>query len=203
MGQGNTVAATVSTGAPAPPATVDDCKNLGNANEERREELEKKTADKSLVGEDGGGEGTTISSGSVGTDTCSAHSNQKAYEKCTETLVQGGAMGDRHSGKSGLSCPPAPPYKHPDPSAQKSGHAEARIMDHLGNAGKMKPGSTAAFNIDWRKSSGKRSKLPCKNCHEMICDNSKEPQPKEVTKEHCPPTANNRKKLKAMMGEVK
>lgn len=212
MGQGNTVALTASTGKPGPPPTVKTCEELGQQNDDRRDELKDESEDKTIIGIDEEGQGTTVSSGKIGagggSTTMTAHSRQKANERLG-TLTEGGKMSDRKKGKSGLSCPPAKPYKHPSPSCQKSGHAEARIID----AAKPPAGSRITFNIDWRPRNGDPpSKMPCETCHGMICYAVKEckmqiylcdqdGKPQKVTNKECPANAQNYQKLKTKMGE--
>lgn len=216
MTTGNAAAATVSVAgvSPAPPIKT-DCEELSDTNDERREELEGKSRDKTLVGTDGAGKGTTISSGKVssgGNSTIySAHSRQKANERCPATMVDGGDMADRRAGKSGLDCPPAPPYQHPSPACQKSGHAEARILDHVG--GGLAAGSSVTFNIDWRPKTGSPSKMPCEDCHKMLCyasDNCKitihlcdsAGNKKQLDSSHCPANPATYDNLKSDMGEA-
>lgn len=162
---GNSVATGISQAgmAKGDPKTS-DCEKLSNANEERREELKSKTNDKSLVGARGTGKGTTVSSAKVKKGrrsvTKSAHNNQKAYEKCTKNLEKGGCDSVRSGSKRTLCGN----YTHPDPAVQKSGHAEARILDSLGS----NPG-VVTFNIDWRRKGKANSKMPCLSCHRMMC----------------------------------
>ena len=216
MTTGNAVASTASVAAVSPGGPIKtDCQELSDTNDERREELEGQSKDKTIVGTDGAGKGTTISSGKVtsggSSTTYSAHSRNKANEKCPATMVEGGDMADRRAGKSGLDCPPAPPYQHPSPSCQKSGHAEARIMDHVGT---LPAGSNVTFNIDWRPKTGTPSKMPCEDCHKMLCyaaDNCKIQielcdsggNKKQVSNpRHCPANPASYKRLKADMGEA-
>ena len=192
----------IKTGSPAPPpAPSTDCEELGKKNKERREELNGKSADKQVVGDPkGSGRGTTVSSSKSSTGGRprfrSAHNNQKAYNRCEETLEGGGSDSVRE-GTAKTLCG----YMHPDPAIQKSGHAEARLLDGL--KGRTKP-SQITFNIDWRKRKGRASKMPCKTCHQYMCKvqedcdvemflcdkkGAKQPVP-------CPPTRGNRKALK-------
>lgn len=178
-----------------------DCETLTNANNNAREKLEEKTKDKTLVGVEGDGKGTTVSSAKFtpiegSASLFSAHNRQKAQEKIPEYLVEGGNMEDRKSGKSQL-CASAN-HTHAKPSCQKSGHAEARIFDTLGD----KQGELV-LNIDWRPKKNRPSKMPCKACHKIICaakgcgievficgkDNSKKDVP-------CPMNKDNYLKLK-------
>jgi hypothetical protein len=206
---GNTAAMIMNAGAMSPPPTESDCKKLDDNNKERRDELDSKTEDKTLVGAEGDGEGTTVSSAAANGGVVAAHSRQKAQEKCDQTLVAGGNMEDRRQGNSSLNCPPAEPYKHPSPACQKSGHTEARILDYLGA---LPPGSSITFSIDWRPRNGAPSKMPCEACHKMLCyasDNCKmqvhlcdgDNQPKKLTDRHCPANAQNYQNLREDMGE--
>lgn len=200
-------------GGPAPGGPQDEeCVTLHNENENTRKELKEKTSDKTLVGTDGKGKGTTVSSSMFkpiggGSPTInSAHSNQKAYEKCG-SLAKGGEMEDRKAGKSNL-CEEAE-HEHASPVAQKSGHAEARLLDELFKGGGARSGQIT-FNIDWRPKKGKPSKMPCLACHKMICaakecdveiyicDGQENPKPHRVP---CPATPANRKALKKALGE--
>lgn len=82
--------------------------------------------------------------------------------------------------------------RHKPPYKQKSGHAEARILDALGDAKGLK----LVFKIDWRPGQGDFSNLPCEACqrllclameeckHEIwLCNDDNEPQ--KLTKEDC------------------
>lgn len=158
---------TVDVEGVAPPAINADCQELANTNDNIREKLSESTTDKTLVGPEGQGKGTTISSAKFtssdgATSILSAHNKQKANEKLPEHLVKGGKMEDRNSGKSQL-CPEAD-FTHAKPCCQKSGHAEARILDEIGT----KEGSLT-LNIDWRPKTKPPSKMPCSACHKMIC----------------------------------
>ena len=165
---------------PAMSDSSSDCEELDAQNKKAREDLGTSAkgnpiTDKSIVGKGGSGKGTTVSSGkfrsSNGTSKmATAHNNQKAFEKTSAQLAQGGTLGPNGTRKKGLSAIPG--YSHGRPSVQKSGHTEARIFDAIGdvaNGGKLPPGKMT-FNIDWRpKNRNKSSKMPCLTCHEMMC----------------------------------
>ena len=142
----------------SPSQPSEDCKQLAAKNEEARDDLKKETADKSLVGPNGNGKGTTVSSGKYRTRARTAHSNGKALEKCSAKFVAGGKPANREKGKSNLCA--AAKYKHGEPAMQKSGHAEARLLDDLFADGASRSGQMT-FNIDWRPRKGKKSKMPC------------------------------------------
>ncbi|WP_291322822.1 PAAR-like domain-containing protein, partial [Desulfonatronospira sp.] len=144
--------------------TDSKCEKLEQTNNDSREALKDKTSDKTLVGQTGEGEGTTVSSMNFGESITVGHNRKTARERYG-IFVEGGDMEKRHEGKSNL-CPDAN-HTHGKPSAQKSGHAEAKLLDEL-----FKTKSTsgkATFNIDWRKKNGKKSKTPCLDCYKMMC----------------------------------
>lgn len=158
---------------------TDDCKELDQQNKDAREELKDHTGDKALVGKDGKGKGkgTTVSSGKFtpaegkGGGIATAHSNQKAVEKCPDRFVKGGSLGTNGTRASGASSIPG--HTHGGPCLQKSGHTEARLFDHFGKVteGKKINKGKMVFNIDWRpsKRTAKPSKMPCNDCHKMMC----------------------------------
>jgi len=144
-----------------------DCEKAEKQNQDTRNDLKEKTEDKQVVGYDDDGAGTTVSTAIVlgeGGETYTAHNNNKALDKLS-SLTQGGDMDDRRAGKSSLECSD-PPYTHPSPCCQKSGHAEARIMDQIGSAAK---GASIVLNIDWQPKTDPPSKAPCPTCHAMLC----------------------------------
>jgi hypothetical protein len=202
MDTGNPGTATVSVAAMGPGAPpTSECEELSNKNNERRAELNSKTKDQSIVGPNGSGAGTTVSScratGPGGATVQTSHNNHKATAKCPGSLQAGGSDSVR-SGAQPTTCG----HVHPKPSEQKSGHAEARLLD--GMAAGPKP-SSVTFNIDWRKKKGKPSKMPCKTCHEYMCKAQGPPCNIEIflcdskgNKQPCPCPANkkNRKALK-------
>lgn len=208
---GNPGTTTVSVAAVAPAGPVkSDCDELADANEARRQELDEKTTDKTLVGAEGEGEGTTVSSvkrtpiSGGSTKVRSAHNNQKAQEKCPKTLAKGGSKSVREG------APTTCGYTHAKPTMQKSGHAEARLIDELAGASPRK----MTFNIDWRPKTGEPSKMPCENCHKMMCAAVTKPcehkitlcgkdnKPVELSKAHCPANKQSYGQLKADMGEA-
>ncbi|MBI5255976.1 MAG: hypothetical protein HY855_05720 [Burkholderiales bacterium] len=173
---GNTAAITVSAAAMAAAPKVDDCKELEKQNEDRRKTVEDTTADKRMVSKNGmdDQEGTTISSCKfqpAGGDTAqcaSAHSSGRAHEMMPSQFVEGGSEEVR-SGQEPVLC--SGDQTHRPPYKQKSGHAEARILDQA--IGKQK-GAKLVFKIDWRPSSGGRSNLPCPACQRLMCIAMKE-----------------------------
>lgn len=169
MTTGNTAAITVSAAAMAQAPVEDDCKELERNNETRRDHVESNTKDKRLRNKSGleDQEGTTISSckfqaPSTQTASCaSAHSHGRAHEMFPSKFVGGGSNAVR-SGSEGVMCSEKihrPPYK------QKSGHAEARILDTLGDQSGLK----MVFKIDWRSGKGEHSNLPCEDCQRLLC----------------------------------
>ncbi len=200
MGSPSVSAVQVKTGKPTPPAPVSsECKELDKKNNASRGELNEVSRDQSVVGPKKSGRGTTVSSCKVVPGrprSRVAHSNQKAYEKCPSTFTPGGSTPVRE-GKAATTCG----HKHPDPAMQKSGHAEARLLDSL--AGGAMPKSIT-FNIDWRKKKGRPSKMPCMTCHRYMCkvqedcevDISLCDKRNAKHKLPCPPTRRNRQALK-------
>ncbi|MCI3953282.1 MAG: hypothetical protein K0R53_2781 [Burkholderiales bacterium] len=212
MATGNPGTATVSNAAAAASPIKSDCEELADANAARREELGGKTSDKTLVGPDKSGKGTTVSSVkrtpvAGGTSSVrSAHNNQKAHEKCQKTLAKGGSPEVR-SGAAKTMCGS---HTHDAPCEQKSGHAEARLLDELPNG----PPQRMTINIDWRPKRGAPSKMPCESCHKLICAArehckheitlcaaGKPPKAVPVDDTHCPPTKSSYLKLQGDMGE--
>lgn len=201
MAVGNPGTSTVNKARLQPAGSASDCQELQQTNTERRQELTGRTRDQTLVGPNGTGRGTTISSvkrtpiAGGTTKIRSAHNNIKAFEKCPKTLSPGGSAAVRKG------APGPCGYVHPSPTMQKSGHAEARMLDELLNA---KP-QRMTFSIDWRKRKGKPSKMPCTACHRMMCRVmecghaislcSKKGKPVALSAEHCDGTPEARTKL--------
>jgi hypothetical protein len=209
VGAKSVSAVQVKTGDPAPPPVVSsDCVKLDARNQERREALSEASNDQSIVGPGHSGKGTTMSSCSSSTggrpSIGSAHSNQKAYEKLPNGLKSGAAAnqseGDRKRVRNGTKATTCG-HVHPDPASQKSGHAEARLLDSM--SGGALP-SKITFNIDWRKGAGGTSKMPCKTCHEYLCKVSKDCDVEILLCDRnnvahpvpCPASRKNRKALK-------
>ena len=205
MGTGNSVATGMNKAGQLKKEKNPDCETLKDRNDERRQDLKDTgTTDQDVVGPDGKGKGTTVSSCRVKTGgsprTVSAHNNQKAQEKCPSGFASGGDDKVR-SGKKKTLCGN---YTHPDPAEQKSGHAEARILDTIGSG----PPTALLFNIDWRPNTGPRSKAPCPTCHDMMCAAEKCGfvisicnKKNESFRVPCPVTPANRKALKKALGE--
>jgi hypothetical protein len=175
MTTGNSAAMTVSQATMAQAPIQSDCKELEGHNEARREHVEKNTKDQRLRNKNGQDdqEGTTISSckfQSAGADTAtcaSAHSHGRAHEMFPSQFVEGGSE-DVRSGQAPVMC--SDDQRHKPPYKQKSGHAEARILDSLGD----QKGLKMVFKIDWRPSSGGQSNLPCPACQRLLCIAMKE-----------------------------
>lgn len=214
----NPPSGTKSVAKPSPKASDPECAKLDQENETARDNLAEETEDKTLVGVDGDGKGTTVASsrfvpsGGGKATIISAHNNQKAHEFCKENLAKGGNKKDRKTGKSGL-CSEAD-YTHARPRMQKSGHSEARTFDELGRKGILGPGRIT-FNIDWRPKDPEapNSSMPCPDCHKMmcaaaencdlkifLCDNNN--QKKQLTKKHCPADPATYQALQETMGEL-
>ncbi|MGE3788567.1 MAG: hypothetical protein AB7H03_18255 [Nitrospirales bacterium] len=186
-----------------------ECTALSNKNEEARKDLGAKTKDKTLVGPNGKGRGTTVSSmkstpkAGGRSKIMSAHNNHKATAKCPKGLAKGGGKAVR-SGKKSTLCGN---YTHPAPASQKSGHAEARLFDELGAA---KP-RNITLNIDWRPRTGKPSKMPCQTCQNMLCKAREcghdislcdsKGQKQKLSEEHCQASPGTYEKLQKTMGE--
>jgi hypothetical protein len=191
----------VKTGKPKPPAPISsECKELEKKNDDSRGDLKEKTRDQSVVGPNQNGRGTTVSSCKVVPGrprTRVAHSNQKAYEKSPNIFTPGGDQKVREGAKK-TTCN----YTHPDPAMQKSGHAEARLLDSMN--GKLQPGAKITFNIDWRKRKGRPSKMPCMTCHRYMCQVQKQCEVEiflcdKNNRKHkvpCEPSRTNRQALK-------
>lgn len=165
---------TVDIEAMSPGMAKTECKALSDTNKARREEIDSKTSNKSAIGKDGEGKGTTVSSmkahnrGGTGGTTTSAHNNKVAQEFCPSSLVKGGNDKVR-SGEETPLCGKSD-YKHPAPASQKSGHAEARLMADMAQS----PPKAALINIDWKPGAGGSSKMPCPDCHKMLCAAAKD-----------------------------
>ena len=202
MGVGNPGTATANQGQMGPGQPAPECKQLDEANTEKREELKGETKDKSVIGPSGKGRGTTVAScrttGGGPPRVRTAHSNQKACDKCPGSFESGGNDAVRKGDKKGMCG-----HFHPDPAMQKSGHCEARLLDGAAN---FSTPSTMTFSIDWRPRTGPKSRMPCKTCHDylcqvqedcdvkiFLCDNSKEPKKYQIP---CPPTRKNRQAMK-------
>jgi len=207
---GSQTASIASPDAGVPPKT--DCEELEDENSDARTELKNKTKDKTLVGTDGKGRGTTVSSAkitssSVGSGFKTAHSRGKAHEKLPARFEKGGDPADRAAGKSNLCAGSG--HSHPSPAMQKSGHAEARIFDGMGPT----TGGSVTLSIDWKpKSKKSTSKMPCEDCHKMLCaaeDNckieiklcDKKGKPQKLAG-HCPADQSSYQRLQATMGEI-
>ncbi|WAC72253.1 hypothetical protein OU995_22240 [Roseateles sp. SL47] len=209
---GNPGTATVNKAAMSPAGSSTDCQELDQANQNRRTELANRTSAQRLVGPEKKGRGTTVSSvkrtplSGGRTKFRSAHNNHKALEKCPKTLSPGGSRSVR-TGTTPTLCGN---YSHPSPPSwamQKSGHAEARLLDELMNGAPRR----MTFNIDWRPKTGKASKMPCDACHRLICAAldckheitlcAKGNQPVPINQQHCPATDTSYAQLKADMGE--
>ena len=200
MAKGNPGTAGISKASQAAGTPAPECKTLSDRNAQRRQKLKTKTKDQSVIGEGGTGRGTTVSScratGGGRSRTTTAHNNQKAHKKCPSELEKGGNDKVR-SGSQKTMCG----YTHPDPAEQKSGHAEARLLD--GMASSKRP-TRITFNIDWKKRRGGSSKMPCSTCHKYMCKVQKDckieiflcDKKGNKHKVPCPPNRNNRKALK-------
>lgn len=191
------------TGGTAPPKpTQETCEKLDSETDSGRETLGTKTTDKDLVGEDGDCVGTTVSAcqviSSENPSTMVAHNNNKAWQKCPDVFEKGGEPAVREGRESGLCN-----HTHPGPAMQKSGHAEARMLDKLGTGPMPKQ---LTFSIDWIRATGP-SKMPCATCHAYLCQVAKEceveiylcdkeKQPHELP---CPPTTRTRRALKKLI----
>ena len=191
---------------------TETCKELEQANKDGREELAEKTQNQKVVGTDGKGCGTTVSSmkyqGNKGGRPFvrSAHNNQKAHEFCPDRFTSGGLMSNRKQGISEIKN-----YTHGTPYDQMSGHAEARLLDALGalKKGDIPPGKVT-FNIDWKPRDLQEdpSKMPCEVCHKMMCSMDSnvrvyvcgaDRKEREVP---CPVSPQNRKNLRKSLGEL-
>jgi len=203
----------VLTGAMAPAVIPDpECVELKKATDKKRSEISSKTKDKTVAGKDLKGKGTTVSAmkstpkaGGM-TKTRLAHNNNKAHMKCPSAMAKG-ASSDARKGKKTPLCPSSS-FSHPDPAMQKSGHAEARLLGELGAA---KPRSIT-LSIDWIPGNGAPSKMPCEDCHKMLCAAKTEcghdislcdskGQKHELSDDHCPATPASYDALRQTMGE--
>lgn len=199
---------------PRPGTSTTVCKKLENKNDSTRDELKEETEDKSVIGKDKRGRGTTVSSMSSKpaaggrAATATAHNNQKAVEKSPSPLAAGGDESVRDGSETPLCS--GSKYKHPAPAVQKSGHAEARLMAEMPQS---KP-RVVTINIDWQAKDGP-SKMPCRDCHKMLCAAQKDCKHKiylcgegnvpQSIDETCPakgePTLDDYNNLKTKMGE--
>jgi len=207
----NTQSTTASLGsADASPPKEFTCQGLVDENGDAREELSNKTKDKTLVGTDGKCKGTTVSSAGIadgeGSYVLTGHSRGKAAEKLPNRFVTGGDPADRAAGTTNL-CD-ASKHQHAPPTMQKSGHAEARIFDDPKGPA---VGAKVLLNIDWIPKTGEPSKMPCEDCHKLLCAASKDCQIKiflcndknepQDLNPHCPASAKTYESLKTAMGE--
>lgn len=148
-------------------AAKDECKKLEESNNGVRKDLKDTgTTNKKVVGKDLEGQGTTVSSMSCNGNITPAHNSKQALERIETVLAEGGSDAIRQ-GKETPLCPESK-YVHPPPpewAMQKSGHAEARLMAGIRSA----PPSKITFNIDWIPGQGGQSKMPCEDCHKMLC----------------------------------
>jgi len=197
-------------GTQPPPPTEDDCKELNADNAGARDELSQATRDKTLVGTDGKGRGTTVASAKFkqpsGAQKISAHSRGKAAEKLKSRFDPGGDPNARAAGASNLCAGSG--HSHARPTMQKSGHAEARIFDSMKSP---KAGAVVTLSIDWqRKSKRTSSRMPCEFCHRILCaaaekcdmkiflcDKHGKPQPLM----QCPASPDSYEELENVMGE--
>ena len=213
MTVGNTVAVTVNIANMAMlEAAKNDCEGLDQVNQARRKDVAGRTKDKRLMGA-GEQEKTTISSckiepkGAGGTQVASAHSSIKTHEFFPAEFQKGGTSEVR-TGQQSVLCGKNN-VKHAPPYMQKSGHAEARIMDELVAGSES---SKLTLNIDWRKGNGSKSKMPCEDCHKLLCQAiacgheitlcDKKNQSQPMTEEHCPADASSYQQLQETMGEI-
>lgn len=197
MTEGNAVAMTSSKASIGQEPIQKDCEELEGNNEERRKHIKNNAEDKKLRGKNGMDEqeGTTISSckfqpANSNTATCaSAHSLGLAKDKFEDQFIEGGDKEIR-SGRAPVMC--TKDKFHKGPTMQKSGHAEARILDALGD----KTGVKIVFKIDWRDGNNKKSNFPCPACQRLMCIAMKEckheiwlcnnaNKPKKLTEDDC------------------
>jgi len=201
---------------PKPGDAKTDCQKLDEKNSQTRGDLSSNTSNKSIVGHDEQGAGTTVSSvvsrpaGGGRAQVATAHNNQQAVEKCPNPLAPGGSDKVRE-GKETPLCSESK-YKHPDPADQKSGHAEARLMAEMPQS---RP-RVVTINIDWQPKTEDGSKMPCRDCHKMLCAAMKDcghtiylcdsKANKVDISDTCPekgePTKKDHDKLKSKMGEL-
>jgi hypothetical protein len=215
MSNGNPGTPTPATGQPAPAGEIKtECQNLDDKNTEERATIGTKTKNKTIVGANGKQEGTTVSSCKItpkqagaSSSVISGHSRGWAHEHMDGKFAKGGDEKTRKGEKSVLcgknDVKHAPPYK------QKSGHAEARILDEkIGSRGDP---CKITLNINWRNKSGRLSKMPCEDCHKLICEAiacgheielcDKKGNPQPVTKQECPASDETYQTLLEKMGE--
>jgi hypothetical protein len=184
-----------------------ECAKLKEENVDTQARLQASTKDQSVVGF-----GTTIASSTYKPDgggswtSQTAHNNAKAqnYSEVTGELAEGSG------GPSKVNCKGVQHRRNPGMADQHAGHAEARMVDDLFAEGKGKPGRMT-FNVDLWTNDRQLSKMPCANCHKMLCDVRRcgikvflcdaQNRKQEMTDEHCPVNRKTRQKLKATMGE--
>jgi len=195
-------------------STDPECKKLNDANNETRSGLASNSSDKTIVGPDKDGSGTTVASSRFKPAkgpaiVQSSHNNKKANNFAPNDLAEGSG------GQSHVNCPGVR-HSHAHPRAQKAGHAEARMVDDLFEGGAPGAGKMT-INIDWIPKNGSPSKMPCEDCHKMLCAakkcgvqvslcDSKGKKQELKEDEHCPkkgsPTKAHYQNLRATMGET-
>jgi hypothetical protein len=185
-----------------------ECKELEDQNAETRSGLASNTSDKTIVGPDKDCSGTTVASskftGGGGTINQTSHSRKKAQDYSPHDLAEGSG------GVSKVNCP-GTRHSHAKPRAQKAGHAEARMVDDL--FAKKAGSGSMTINVDWVPKTDPPSKMPCEDCHKMLCAAqkcgvqvslcAKDGQKKKLEEgKHCPADKNTYANLQATMGEA-
>jgi hypothetical protein len=217
---------TVDGATPAPKEPDPECAALHEENEKTRAALKKasrrvsRSKRKKIMG-GRKGRGTTVASMSNGK---SAHNSQQAF-MAMRSLEPGGTRSlvddptkkykpindPKRIGEETPLCKGSKykPPGVPEGAVQKSGHSEARLMSGLNGA----TGKKLLINIDWRPGSGGTSKMPCPECHRMLCASAAKPKcnnditlcddkgQKHSLKEYCPATNDSYADLKSAMGE--
>jgi len=161
----NTCAGTASVAKPAPPSGDTDCKKTENARNNEYNKMTNKNG-QLTTNQKAVGPGTTMTGAQIkkgrGTKYKSGHSHKVAQQK-NPNLAKGTT-----SKTSNMDCA-GQPYNHS--SASHSCHAEARVLDdffkEVGKTSTVK--ASFVFNTLTKKASGKFQKIPCPNCHKMMC----------------------------------
>jgi hypothetical protein len=158
----NSGSTTSSIAKPAPPPTPDDCAKLEAANQQDRNMPDPHGS--------GGTNANGIAQGPGGTTNIAGHSWAGAI---SDRHVAGLGVDDnkqpirkpRSQGgtKSNVSCGG---FNYKGPEAQCSGHAEARIIEHLFQGEGRKVDGQLTLKIDWKS---KNSAAPCPSCHALMC----------------------------------
>jgi hypothetical protein len=196
------------------------CKKLEDANIETRADLMASTKNKKIVGKPVGprkrpytydSRGTTVASSSFTPARGGRSINQTAHNNADAIDFAPNALAQGSGGQSKVNCP-GTRHSHARPRAQKAGHAEARMIDNVFTG--RQPRGSMTINVDWVPKTDLPSKMPCEDCHKMmcaaqkcnveiyLCDKNGKKQKLQEGK-HCPATPASYEALQKTMGEAK